>query len=96
MAVQLGRPDPFKLADEIDSATFSYWLAYSELNPFGQSRDNIHAGMIASMIANVNRKKGSPAISAADFLLVDAQTQKDQKQKDFIAFLGAVAVPKED
>ena len=52
--------------------------------------------MIASMIANVNRKKGSTPISATDFLLVDAQTQQDQKQKDFIAFLGAVAVPKED
>jgi hypothetical protein len=31
------------------------WLAYSELDPFGNERQDLHAAMVVSAIANVNR-----------------------------------------
>ena len=40
---------------EIDSREFAEWLAYSNLEPFGPEREDQRAGMIAAIIANVNR-----------------------------------------
>lgn len=40
---------------EIDSAEFAEWMAYSYYEPFGPEREDQRAGMIAALIANVNR-----------------------------------------
>lgn len=40
---------------EIDSDEFGRWLAYGEIEPFGPLRDDLRAGMVAAIIANVNR-----------------------------------------
>lgn len=41
---------------------FLEWAAFAELEPFGEERADWRAGMVASVIANVNRdpKKGRP------------------------------------
>lgn len=47
----------------ISSAEFAEWMAYAELEPFGQGREDVRAGVIASLIANVNRdadKRSTP------------------------------------
>lgn len=38
------------------------WVAYSELEPFGEERADWRSGMVASVVANVNRdpKRGRP------------------------------------
>lgn len=94
LALQIGEPDPFKLAAGISSVTFNYWVAYSRLSPFGSDRDNMHAGIVASTIANVHRKRGSKSLKPTDFMIIDSETAKQQKQQEFINFLDAVAVPK--
>lgn len=45
------------------------WMAYAELEPFGEERGDLRAGIIASTIANVNRdpKKGRP-FKPGDFM----------------------------
>ena len=40
---------------EIDSREFAEWLAFMELEPFGPARDDLRAGTLAALIANVNR-----------------------------------------
>jgi len=40
---------------EIDSREFAEWMAYSSLEPFGPEREDQRAGMVAALIANVNR-----------------------------------------
>lgn len=40
---------------EIDSAEFAEWMAYANLEPFGPVREDQRAGVVASIIANVNR-----------------------------------------
>lgn len=46
--------------EQISWSQFRYWLAYYELEPFGEERGDLRAGIIASTIANVHRdpKKG--------------------------------------
>lgn len=47
----------------ISSAEFAEWMAYAQLEPFGQGREDTRAGVIASLIANANRdtdKRSTP------------------------------------
>lgn len=50
-------------------AKFWEWMAYSQLEPFGERRADNRAAMIASTIANVHRGKHQRAFSAKDFML---------------------------
>lgn len=45
------------------------WSAFAEIEPFGEERADLRAGIIASTIANVNRdpKKGRP-FKPGDFM----------------------------
>ena len=40
---------------EIDSAEFAEWMAYSQIEPFGPEREDQRFGVLAALIANVNR-----------------------------------------
>lgn len=40
---------------EVDSAEFAEWMAYCVWEPFGPEREDQRAGMVAALIANVNR-----------------------------------------
>ena len=45
------------------------WIAYSEVEPFGEWRADLRAGIIASTIANcLSRKKGRPAFKPSQFM----------------------------
>lgn len=51
----LGRPDVDGLLGELSSTQLAEWLAYFRLEPFGEERDDLRMGIVASTIANVNR-----------------------------------------
>jgi flagellar basal body rod protein FlgC len=53
---------------EISSRDFAEWMAYARLEPFGEERDDLRMGIIASTIANVNRDKGKKPYSPRDFM----------------------------
>lgn len=46
----------------MDSREFAEWIAYDQIEPFGESRQDQRAGVIASAIVNQHRKKGSKAV----------------------------------
>jgi hypothetical protein len=54
---------------EISSPEFTEWMAYSIWEPFGPEREDQRAGMIAALIANVNRdsSKRSEPYDVEDF-----------------------------
>ena len=52
------------------------WEAYWQAEPWGAYRDNIHTGLVCSILANVNRRKGSPELTYEDFMLVEKEQQK--------------------
>jgi len=45
-----------------------HWTDY-RLNPWGEQRNDLRAGMIASMLFNINRGKDTPPRSPTDFVL---------------------------
>ena len=53
---------------EISSRDFAEWMAYSRLEPWGEERADLRAGIVASTIANSNRGKGQKPFKVADFL----------------------------
>jgi len=61
--------------------------------PFGPTRDNLHAGLIASVIVNALRKKGTEPLSPSDFLFVSADAKRKRSLADGVAKLAALAKP---
>ena len=55
---------------EISSREFAEWIAYNRLEPFGERRADLRTGIVASVIANVNRdkKKRSKPFKAEEFM----------------------------
>jgi len=43
-------------------------MAYYQLEPFGQDRDALNAGIIASTMANIHRGKGQKTYTPTDFI----------------------------
>lgn len=52
----------------MSARTFAEWQAYCALEPFGPQADYWRAGVIAAMIANVNRKKNQQPFTPEDFM----------------------------
>ncbi len=43
-------------------------MAYLSLEPIGEERADLRSGIVASVIANANRKKGTRAFKPDDFM----------------------------
>ena len=53
---------------EIDSAEYSEWMAYYRLDPRGEDRADLRAGIVASTVANAARGRKSRAFKPKDFM----------------------------
>jgi len=60
--------DVDRMLREISSRDFAEWMAYSRLEPWGERREDLRMGIIASTIANGNRGKNQKPFKPADFL----------------------------
>ena len=54
---------------EIDSREFSEWIAYSQLEPWGEGRADLRTGIVASTIANIWSSKETPPFRPRDFMI---------------------------
>jgi hypothetical protein len=66
------------------------WEAYWRHEPWGAYRDNIHSALICSILANVHRKKGAPAIEYEQFMLKDRQEHLTTETTKTLAWFRAV------
>lgn len=57
-----------QLTNTMSSRELSEWRAFDALEPIGWHRVDLAAGIIASVLANQNRKKGTPALKPIDFM----------------------------
>ncbi len=55
------------------------WIALERVDPWGEWRADLRAGIVASTIANVNRGKKDKAFSAQDFM-PDFRTPKEKRR----------------
>lgn len=59
-----------QLLESTDSRELAEWQAYAAIEPFGDIRADIRAGIIAAVVVNSNpyRKRGSRAAKPSDFI----------------------------
>ena len=53
---------------EITSNEFSEWIAFSNIEPFGEERADLRSAIIASTIANANRSGRQRPFKVTDFM----------------------------
>lgn len=63
---------------------------YSRM-PFGEVRDNLHAGIVASTNLNKNKRKGAKLSVASDFLLVTSSDKEVMNVKEIFGTLSGIA-----
>ena len=64
------------------SLQFAEWMAYSRLEPWGEERDDLRMGIVASTIANVYRKEGKKPFKPADFMpQFEPETEEDAQAR---------------
>ena len=82
-----------ELLGRIDSHELSEWQAYYTLDPFGEERADLRAGIIASVIANVNRdpKKGPPFKPSQFMPLIEEEEKVEQTQEVQMSVLASIA-----
>jgi hypothetical protein len=71
-----------ELLERLDSYELTEWMAYEALEPFGEERADMRAGIIASTIANVNRGKGQKPFSPTDFMPFSQGASEEQQLAD--------------
>ena len=72
-----------------NSRQFAEWQAYYEINPWGEERADLRAGIIASTIANVNRESKRKAFVPRDFMPdFDSKPKPAQSQQEMAAVMG--------
>ncbi len=70
------------------------WQRFWKSEPWGSYRDNIHAGLLASLIVNALRGKGKKPVSYQDFMLVDRDEHRKRETQKTLSWLKSVAKPK--
>lgn len=80
-----------ELEQRMGSSELQEWMLFWRAEPWGPYRDNIHAGLIASILANIHRKKSAPAVTYQEFMLVDPVDHKNKKTRETLAWMKAVA-----
>lgn len=68
LCLELGYPHPDVLLSQITSRQFGEWMAYYNVEPFGDNRADLRSGILASVFANIYRKKGAKQYTPADFM----------------------------
>ena len=73
---------PREVLEKHNSRELTEWSIYLHIEPHGEERADLRAGIVASTVANANRKKGSKAFKATDFMpKFDEQEQSIEQQK---------------
>jgi hypothetical protein len=62
----------------MDAREFSEWQAFYMLEPWGSERSDLQAGIVASVIANVNRSKHARSYTPHDFMPKFTRTARRQ------------------
>jgi hypothetical protein len=52
----------------MSSQELSEWMAYDRLEPIGWARVDLIGGLICSLLANSNRKRGAAPFKPSDFM----------------------------
>jgi hypothetical protein len=82
LCLELGYPHPDHLLNELSGRQLREWEVYYHTKPFGSQLGFYQSGIIASVLANVNRdsKKSPTPFKAEDFMPMAYRMDKPKKQ----------------
>lgn len=69
----------------MDAEEFSWWLAYYEMQPFGDDREDLRAAVQTSTLANIHRKKGAKPIKPEDVFSNLKRHRREQTSEEMKA-----------
>ena len=67
------------MLSEISSTQFAEWIAYARIEPWGEERDDLRMGIIASTLANIHKPKGRKPYKPQDFMPDFEQMTEEQQ-----------------
>jgi hypothetical protein len=77
-----------ELSERMGAGELVEWMAYYSIEPFGAERDNLHAGIVASVVANANRDPKRKPVKPDDFMLKPARRRNVSAEFDaLVAFV---------
>ena len=82
---------PSEVLSKHTSKEMTEWAAFLQLEPHGEDRADLRAGIVASTIANANRKKGTRAFKPSDFMPKFEQQEQTLEQQKAAAEAVALA-----
>jgi hypothetical protein len=71
------------------------WQEYERLEPFGAIRDNYHAAMIATILANAHRGPRRAPVKMDEFFYVDPETRRERADLEMLTRLEAMSQPEQ-
>lgn len=87
-----------RLERELPHRELVEWAEEYRIDPWGTWRDNAHAALIASMIANAFRRSGSRVFNPEDFMMMDPEAaakrmaeRRSASNKNLVELLNAMA-----
>lgn len=78
----LGIPHPRILSEQLTSREITDWIAYEMVEPFGEYRADLRAGIVAATVANVHRPKGRRAFKPEEFMPNFGERKQQQSVAD--------------
>jgi hypothetical protein len=76
-----------EMEERMPASEFFEWMMLEQIDPFGERRADIHAGLLSTLIANIYRAKNRRKYKLADFLLSfdEPKTAKRQTPEEMHA-----------
>lgn len=79
-----------ELESSLGSGEYADWIAYWDVEPWGALRDNMHTGILASILhASAARGKGKK-LTVQDFMLKSREEDREQKTGKSLGWLRAI------
>ncbi len=75
-----------ELEREMSAAEYLDWQEFETLEPFGSWRDNWHAAMVATILANAFRSSSSRPSKISDFMYIDPESAQAIRDNAAVAF----------
>ncbi|WP_205859246.1 phage tail assembly protein T [Pleionea sediminis] len=81
-----------ELNERMTSRELTLWMAFYEAQPRGVERDNYHAAMICTLLANIHAPKGK-RFELDDFMHAPQSDKKERETAATLARLRALSTP---
>lgn len=79
-----------ELQQRMSAREFAEWIAYYQLDPFGEERADLRVATLTALTANIYKKKGKPDFKPQDFMpFLPKEEKTPEEMLAFVELLNA-------